>query len=187
MKQTTINETCKKELRERACREIARWMYDATIPFNVVNYSRFEVMIEAIGQYSVGVKPPSFHEVRVPLLKKEVDSVTALMKSYEEEWAKYGFSIMADGWTDKKNRTLINFLVNSPRGLVFLESIDASDYAKIGEKMFELFDKFVERVGEANVVQIVTDNASANVLAGKKLFSYFNSIFQVLKYLALMV
>ncbi|XVE84039.1 hypothetical protein DITRI_Ditri16bG0136800 [Diplodiscus trichospermus] len=46
-------------------------------------------MIEAIGQYGVGMKPPSFHEVRVPLLRKEVDSVTALMKSYKEEWAKY--------------------------------------------------------------------------------------------------
>ncbi|GMP82470.1 hypothetical protein CsSME_00036757 [Camellia sinensis var. sinensis] len=31
--------------------------------------------------------------------------------------------------------------------------------------MFELLDNFVERIGEANVVQVVTDSASANVLA----------------------
>lgn len=37
MKQTTMNEICKKELRDKACRDIAKWMYDATIPFNAVN------------------------------------------------------------------------------------------------------------------------------------------------------
>ena len=74
---------------------------------------------------------------------------------------------MADGWTDRRNRTLINFLVNSPKGTMFIESIDASSYVKDGKKMFELFDNFVDRIGEANVGQVVTDIASANVMAGK--------------------
>ena len=74
---------------------------------------------------------------------------------------------MADGWTDGKGRTLINFLVNCPKGSMFIESIDASSYSKDGQKLFELLDKYVELVGEANVVQIVTDNASANILAGR--------------------
>ncbi|XP_042374681.1 uncharacterized protein LOC121968315 [Zingiber officinale] len=76
---------------------------------------------------------------------------------------------MADGWTDKRQRTLINFLVNFPKGSVFIVSIDASDYAKTGEKIFQLLDQFVERVGEVNIVQVVTDSASNNVLAGKLL------------------
>ena len=173
LRQSTINEACKKELREKACRDIARWMYDAAIPFNAVNYPSFDVMIESIGQYGVGLKPPSFHEVRVPLLKKEMSDVTKLMKTYEEEWAKYGCSLMADGWTDKKQRTLINFLVNSPKGTFFIKSVDASGYAKTGEKMFELLDSFVERIGETNVIQVVTDNASSNVLAGKEISLYF--------------
>ena len=74
---------------------------------------------------------------------------------------------MVDGWTDKKGRTLLNFLVNCPKGTMFVESIDASSYSKDTEKMFQLIDKFVERIGEANVVQVVTDSATANVLAGK--------------------
>lgn len=62
---------------------------------------------------------------------------------------------------------MINFLVNSPKGSFILESVDASDYLKIGEKMFELLDSLVECIGEKNVVQVVLDNASNNVLAGK--------------------
>lgn len=73
---------------------------------------------------------------------------------------------MSDGWTDKRGRTLINFLVNCPKGTMFFESVDASAYSKDGQKMFELLDNFVERIGEANVVQVVTDSAAANVLAG---------------------
>ena len=79
---------------------------------------------------------------------------------------------MADGWTDRRNRTLINFLVNSPKGTMFIESIDASSYVKDGKKMFELLDNFVDRIGEANVVQVVTDSASANVMAGKNIGGY---------------
>ena len=48
-KQTTINEVCKKELRNKACRELAKWMYDVGIPFNVMNYPSFAAAIEAIG------------------------------------------------------------------------------------------------------------------------------------------
>ncbi|KAK8941281.1 hypothetical protein KSP39_PZI010745 [Platanthera zijinensis] len=144
-------------------------MYDAAIPFNAVTYRSFAVMIESIGQFGVGLKPPSYHEVHVPLLNNEVAEVQKMMKNYEDEWRLFGCSIMADGWTDKKQRTLINFLVNSPKGTFFLESVDASDYAKTGERMFELLDIVVERVGEANVVQVVTDSASNNVLAGKLL------------------
>ncbi|KAF3778511.1 hypothetical protein EJ110_NYTH43358 [Nymphaea thermarum] len=37
---------------------------------------------------------------------------------------------MADGWTDIKNRTLVNFLVYCPLGIMFLKSIDLSDTPK---------------------------------------------------------
>ncbi|KAL6327103.1 hypothetical protein AAG906_014347 [Vitis piasezkii] len=41
---------------------ITRWMYEATIPFNAVTYMSFQPMIEAIGQYGVGMKGPILHE-----------------------------------------------------------------------------------------------------------------------------
>ena len=124
-------------------------------------------MIESIGQFGPGLKPPSYHELRAPCLKKELEATNELMSNHKVEWAKVGCTVMADGWTDRRNRTLINFLVNSPKGTMFIESIDASSYVKDGKKMFELFDNFVDRIGEANVGQVVTDSASVNVMAGK--------------------
>ncbi|RVW33881.1 hypothetical protein CK203_082945 [Vitis vinifera] len=38
-----------------------------------------------------------------------------------------------------------------------------------GRKMFELLDKWVEQVGEENVIQVITDNHSSYVMAGRLL------------------
>ncbi|XP_059627291.1 uncharacterized protein LOC132270103 [Cornus florida] len=115
------------------------------------------------------MKPPSYHEVRVPLLRKELDNTNALMNDHREEWSKFGCSLMADGWTDKRRRTLFNFLVNSPRRTTFLESIDTSSFSEDGDKTFDLLNKFVNRIGVANVVQVVTDSESSNKYAGRML------------------
>ena len=50
---------------------------------------------------------------------------------------------MADGWTDTKHRSLINFLVYCPRGMVFVKSVDASDIVKSTRNLFNLFDEVV--------------------------------------------
>ena len=63
------------------------------------------------------------------------------MKDHEMEWKRNGCPIMSDGWTDRKGRTLVNFLVNCSKGTMFMESINVSSMIKTGEKMFELLDK----------------------------------------------
>ncbi|XP_059650757.1 uncharacterized protein LOC132296590 [Cornus florida] len=115
-KQTTIDNACKKELRNRACQ-------------------RFAPVVEAIGQHGPRMKPPSYHEVRVPLLKKELEHTDNLMRDHRQEWARYGCTIMAIGWEDKRHRCLINFLVNCPKGTMFIQSIDASSYLKTGRML----------------------------------------------------
>ena len=54
---------------------------------------------------------------------------------------KNGCSIMSEGWIDRKERTLANFLVNCSKGIMFMQSIDASLMIKTGRRMFELLDK----------------------------------------------
>ncbi|KAK4425496.1 hypothetical protein Salat_1743600 [Sesamum alatum] len=54
----------KKKLRENAIQKFARWMYDAGLPFNAVNYDSLGPAIKAFGQYGAGMKPPSYYEIR---------------------------------------------------------------------------------------------------------------------------
>ncbi|KAL0368321.1 UNVERIFIED_CONTAM: hypothetical protein Scaly_1051000 [Sesamum calycinum] len=47
----------------------------------------------------------------------------------------------------------------------FIGSVDAPSYCHMGEKLFEFLNKFVQQIREKNVIQVITDSASANVLA----------------------
>jgi len=92
-----------------------------------------------------------------------------ILKEFKEEWKRTSCTIMSDGWTDKKRRSICNFLVNSPKGTVFLYSLDTSDISKIADKVFKMLDDVVEFVGEENVVQVITDNAANFKAAGELL------------------
>nr|KYP45982.1 hypothetical protein KK1_032479 [Cajanus cajan] len=76
---------------------------------------------------------------------------------------------MSDAWTDKKQRCITNFLVNSSVGTMFIRSVNGSNFVKIGEKLFELLDYILEDIGEEKVAQAITDNGSNYVLASKML------------------
>ncbi|XP_020265549.1 uncharacterized protein LOC109841094 [Asparagus officinalis] len=130
-------------------------------------------MLKLVGAFGPNLPPLTFHQLREPLLKKEKNYTEDLMQPHKEVWAKKGCSFMSDGWTDRKEMTLINFLVNSPHGTVFLSSIDASDEIKTGARMFEILNEEIKKIGPENVVQIVTDNHASLKLAGKYLMDEY--------------
>ncbi|XP_009775009.1 uncharacterized protein [Nicotiana sylvestris] len=123
--------------------------------------------------FGPGMKPLTYNEVRIPCLKKEGEKTNKIVKEHKVQWQTYGCSIMMDKWTAKNEKVIINVLVNSPRGSVFLESYDASDSSTNSNKMFNLFEKTLLKIGKENVVQIVIDNASENKKAGDILKGVF--------------
>ncbi|RVW24543.1 hypothetical protein CK203_090909 [Vitis vinifera] len=114
-----------------------------------------------------GYKGPNYHQLQVNLLKDANKEVQLLVDSYRAIWAKVGCTIMGDGWTDNRQRTLINFLVYYPQGILFVKFVDASNIVKDATNLFLLFDKVIEWMGPLNVVHIVTDNATNYVAAGR--------------------
>ncbi|RVW45968.1 hypothetical protein CK203_068587 [Vitis vinifera] len=95
--------------------------------------------------------------------KKEVQ---LLVDSYRAIWAKVGCTIMSDGWTDNRERTLINFLVYCPEGISFVKSVDASDIVKDATNLFQLFDE-ENFCNKPNVIGGVMDVIDQKVLKGK--------------------
>ena len=68
--QPTLDDHWKKELRETACDYIARWWYDADIPFNAARSPYYEPMFDAIHAAGKGFKGPTMHELRGYRLQK---------------------------------------------------------------------------------------------------------------------
>ncbi|XP_060196903.1 uncharacterized protein LOC132626153 isoform X2 [Lycium barbarum] len=174
---TTASDASKKLLRDRAVSAFAVWVYDAGLPFNCVNHKSFDKYIETIGQYGPGMKPPTYHEIRVTHLKKEVEKIDEIIEEHKLIWTEFGCSIMMDKWTTRNGKMIINILVNSPLGGVFLGSVDASDESTNSTKMFNLFEKTIKQIGPENVIQVVTDNASENVKAGDMIMGVYPHIY----------
>ena len=84
---------------------------------------------------------------------------------------------MSDGWFDRRGHHLINFLINSPEGIYFLESIDASSEVHDAYMLVGLLEKKVEEIGKDKVVQVITDNGANFKAAGKILMDIIATIF----------
>ncbi|XP_039131369.1 uncharacterized protein LOC120267759 isoform X2 [Dioscorea cayenensis subsp. rotundata] len=84
---------------------------------------------------------------------------------------------MGDGWTDNRQRSLINFLVYSPKGISFIKSVDASSFITNAETLCNLFSDIIEMVGPKNVVHMVTDNGANYKAAGRKIREKYVDIY----------
>ena len=81
---------------------------------------------------------------------------------------------MCDGWTGPTKWNIINLMVYSKGSTIFLKSVDASDKIKDNKYIYGLSKDVIKEVGEANVVQIVTDNGSTFVKTGKLPMKKYN-------------
>jgi len=51
----------------------------AGLSFNLVKLKNFQDMIDAIGAYGPNLPDPSYHEIKIPLLNKEVGYTEKLL------------------------------------------------------------------------------------------------------------
>ncbi|TXG54271.1 hypothetical protein EZV62_019527 [Acer yangbiense] len=147
MQQWTLNDTIIKERTHATQKYLAKWVYQAGIPFNAIDNDSFLQMVEAIGRFGPSFKPPSQWQLREPFLKEE------------------------------KRRSIMNLCVNCKEGTTFLSSKESSNVAHIGEHIFNYVLAAIEEVGLENVVQVVIDNTSNNMAAAKMLKEKMPSIF----------
>ena len=85
----------------------------------------------------------------------EVDKI---LEPIRTTWPSCGVSIVYDGWMDPTCHPLINVMVSSQNGPVFLKTMDALRKYKDAHFMGELFIKIIEEVGVDSCVQIIMDN-----------------------------
>ncbi|KAG2610750.1 uncharacterized protein LOC120701894 [Panicum virgatum] len=177
LKQQQLNKELWKERSNEVYKYIARWVYNHAIPFNACDNDDFKQMCEAIEQFRPGFQPPSDDLLREKLLEQEYARTKSLMQERQAEKLKNGCSVMPDVWSDRKRRSIMNLCTNCAEGTEFISSKEMSDVSHTSEVIFELVDKAIEDLGLENVVQVVTDNASNNMVAKKLLLEKRPQIF----------
>ena len=120
------------------------------------------------------MEPPSSYEIKNKNLNMEYKDMEDYVNIQKEKWKTYVYTIICDGWTGPTKLGIINFMVYSKGSTIFLKSVDASDKIKDNKYIYGLLKDVIKEVGEANVVQIVTDNVSTFMKAGKLLMKKYN-------------
>jgi len=161
-RQQNINEALWKERTHQVQQYVARWIYNHGIAFNAIDNNEFIEMVEAIGCFGPGFRPPSQHDLREKLLVEEHARMKSLLQEREEGKNKNGCSVMTDAWTDMK-RSIMNVCTHTDEGASFMKSKEMSDASHTSKVIFKIVDKAIDELGAENVVQVVTDNASNNM------------------------
>ncbi|RWR86266.1 DNA binding protein [Cinnamomum micranthum f. kanehirae] len=132
-----------KELKDATDLAVGRFWFDANLPFNATRSKFCQPVADGIATVGPGYKVPSYHDLRGKILGNIILEVNAFMEHYKSCWSETGCSVMADGWTDERQRTLINFLVYCAKGVMFLKLVDASPIIKKSDALFKFFDEIV--------------------------------------------
>ena len=156
---------------------MSKFLLWSDIPFSVArNNPFFQLVVDAIATIGPGYKISSYDDFRGRILQDEKVHCTKRLE-FRTSWAPTRCTVMSDGWTDQKGRSLINFLVNCPKGTMSMKSIDASAHIKDAKLLCDLLDVFILEVGPEHVVQVITDNAANYVVAGKMLMERHLTLF----------
>ncbi|XP_058007979.1 uncharacterized protein LOC110662435 [Hevea brasiliensis] len=125
----------------------------------------------------IGYVPPGYNKLRTTLLQQEKANVKRLLEPIKSTWLEKGVSIVSDGWSDPQMRPLINFMVVSESGPMFIKSVDCSDEVKDKQFIANLLKEVTNEVGHQKVVQVITDNASNCKGAGEIIEGMFPHIY----------
>ena len=166
-----------KAARDRLAKATAKWLIHKNIPPTAVDSPYFQTILDVAAEAGRGIQAPSVYDVGTKYLEEEYREIKAWVEQFKPMWQQNGVTIMCDGWTSGTQTQLINFLVYSVAGTVFVKSVDATEHRRTATYIYTLMDRVVESVGEEHIVQIVTDNGANFKKAGQLLMDKRTHLF----------
>ncbi|KAG4935424.1 hypothetical protein JHK82_049727 [Glycine max] len=177
-KASSVENAFNLQARETPDHEIARMFYSSGLPFHLARNPHYrKAFAYAANNQISGYQPPGYNKLRTTLLQNERRHVENLLQPIKNAWSQKGVSIVSDGWSDLQRRSLINFMVVTESGPMFLKAIDCSNEIKDKDFIAKHMREVIMEVGHSNVVRIVMDNAAVCKVAGLIIEAEFPSIY----------
>jgi len=175
-KQSTLKAAFGKQDKFKVDALWGRAFYGNGLSFRLINGLHFKATVEATADFGENYKLPSLVSLHTTLLDKEKVSMAAELKSFMVSTRSSKATITSDGWSDTRNRPLLNLLMVTPKGEKFLESVNTSGDTKDANFIAQVVGKAIEDVGVEIVVQMCMDSATFCKAAGRKLEARFPHI-----------
>jgi hypothetical protein len=71
---------------------MARWWYDANVPFSAAKSHFYQSILEAVASVRLSFKGPSYHDLREPLLKHNAEDIREYLHDLRREWSVWLFN-----------------------------------------------------------------------------------------------
>ena len=134
--------------REHLVRATGKFFLHGGIPPNKASSPYFTTMLDAAAKHGTGIKAPTLYEIGHVCVEKEYEELQAWVQTFKWAWRERGCRLMCDGWTTITHRHLLNFLVYSSMGSVFIKSVDATDYTQDAKYINKLLNEVIEEIGQ---------------------------------------
>ena len=159
---------------------IVRMFYTGGLPFNFARNPYYRNSYANAATHSIlGYVPHGYNALRTTLLQKERAHVERLLKPIKEYWLENGVSIVSDEWSDPQRWPLINIMVVSDGGLVFIKAIDGLGEFKDKHYIAGVLKDARKDIGHEKVVQVIIDNANVMKSVGALIEGEYPKIFWI--------
>lgn len=83
------------------------------------------------------------------------------LQPFFEKNKRSGCTVTSDGWSDARNRPILNIMVCARGEAVFYKSVDMSSVLnKTGEEIAQVIIAAIEELGADDIVAVITDSAA---------------------------
>ncbi|GBG78686.1 hypothetical protein CBR_g27910 [Chara braunii] len=167
--QTTIRKWIDNDAQKKLDIAWAEAMFRAGIAFNFLNFDTTQALHDAyleVANAKSKVKLPtsicglSCWTTIVLKVQKSINPFTAC-------WDKTGCTFITDGSTDRKNRSVMNFLAAGEKGAVLVTTVYMTGRKKNAAALAKLWEQVMREIGLKRINAICTDNAEVNKKAAQ--------------------
>ncbi|GAB4824765.1 hypothetical protein Ancab_040320 [Ancistrocladus abbreviatus] len=183
IKRTKTSQICASSTARNLSKEdvdniVARFIYADGLNVNVVNSPYFQEMAKALAAFGPRYEPPSMDKLSDSLLSKERARIEKSINLVKESWPHTGCTILCVNRLDGSlGRFCINFFVSSPRGVMFLKSIDVNGGGGPDSLFVRVLSDTITEAGPTNVLQVISHLGQFSGACESSVISKFPHIF----------
>lgn len=166
-----------KQKKDETDKKVAVFFFHNSIPFSAAKSLYYQEMVNAIAEYGVGYRAPSYEKLKSTLLVKVKGDIQNSYKKYRDEWKETGCTILCNSWSDGRTKSFLIISITCSKGTLFLKSVNISGREDDATYLSDLLETIVLEVGVENVVQVITDATASYVYAGRLLMTKYTSLF----------
>jgi len=167
-KQSTLKAAFSKQDCSKVNQLWGRAFYANGLSFRLANDPHFKAAVAATTSFGDSYPgPPSMERLRTTILEREKQVCRDGLASFQEYFQLTGATITSDGWSDVRRCPLLNLLVVSSKGEMFLKAVDTGGETKDAAYIAEQLIDCIREVGADNVIQVVTYSAAVCKAAGR--------------------